>query len=181
MTHEGLRRTLHAISFLFVLVAIYGSAELLRVVLIAVSIFAITADVLRLKIPKLGAAVARFIPMFREREGKSFSGAMWLSLGYMAASLFSTPASICGIVVGALSDPAASLVGSRYGDPDKKTWIGSTAAVIVAFVVLLLTGIPWPAVVSGAVTATILERWSGPINDNLVIAPGTALIVWLMI
>jgi hypothetical protein len=42
-------------------------------------------------------------------------------------------------------------------------------------------GIPLVAVVGGAVGAMALERWSGPLNDNLVVAPGAALIVWLLL
>jgi hypothetical protein len=47
--------------------------------------------------------------------------------------------------------------------------------------VLIVLGLPWLGVVGGALAAMLLERWPGPLNDNLVVAPGVALIVWLFI
>ena len=64
-------------------------------------------------------------------------------------------------------------------DSGNKTWIGSVAAAIVSAIALALIGIPVTAVVCGAVAASSLERWPGPFNDNLVVAPGVALAVWL--
>ena len=64
---------------------------------------------------------------------------------------------------------------------EKKTWVGSGAAAVVAAFVLLPTGIPIFAVIAGAVAAMALERWPGPLNDNLTVAPGVALVVWILL
>ena len=42
--------------------------------------------------------------------------------------------------------------------------------------------ISWLALAAAAAAAlgAALERWSGPVNDNLLIAPGVGLIVWLL-
>ena len=34
-------------------------------------------------------------------------------------------------------------------------------------------------VIGAAVVGTALERWPGPINDNLLVAPGVACVVWI--
>jgi dolichol kinase len=92
------------------------------------------------------------------------------------------PAATVGILAGAFADPAASLVGSKYGgDGVKKCWAGSAAAASVAAIVLLLVGIPLIPAIAGALTAMVLERWSGPLNDNLVVPPGVALVVLLLL
>jgi dolichol kinase len=89
---------------------------------------------------------------------------------------------MAGILTGAFADPAASMAGSMVAKPsDRKTWVGSGAAAVVAAAVLFVIGVPNIAVVGGALAAMALERWSGPLNDNLVVAPGVALIVWLLL
>ena len=57
----------------------------------------------------------------------------------------------------------------------------SAAAAVVTVLVLLLIGIPIGAAGAGALAAMVLERWPGPLDDNLVVAPGVALIVWLLV
>ena len=181
MKHPGLRRILHACSSLFVLFVLLGSADILRLVLLVGVVLAVVGDVARIKIQTFGKMIARIVPVYREKEQTKLSGATWLAIGYLGASCFAPPACVCGILVGGLADPAASWIGSSYGKPTEKTWIGSAAAAVVALVALLLCGVSMPAVVAGTAAATLLERWSGSVNDNLLIAPGTALVVWLMI
>ena len=98
------------------------------------------------------------------------------------AAWFPHPAATAGILVGAFADPAASWAGSTVVETSKrKTWIGSGAAALVAALALLVTGLSLLVVVGGAVVAMALERWSGPLNDNFVVAPGVAFFVWFLV
>jgi len=88
------------------------------------------------------------------------------------------PAPAAAVLAGALADPAAALVGGRFGRGQPKSWPGTVAALVVATVALWLIGIA-PAVAGAAgLAAAALERWSGPVDDNLLIAPGVGLVVW---
>lgn len=143
---------------------------------------AVILDSLRVKRPAFGLFISGLVPVFRASESTRLSGATWLCFGYALAAWLPHPAVTAGILAGAFADPAASCAGSMVAKPsDKKTWIGSGAAAAVAAAVLFTTGIPLIAIIGGAVSAMALERWSGPLNDNLVVAPGVALIVWLLL
>ncbi len=180
MSPAAVRRLLHASSALVLLLHYFGSPVLLRNGLMGCAALAVVLDSMRVMRPAFGAFVAGLVPVFRASESTGLSGATWLCLGYAFASWFPMPAVTAGVLAGAFADPAASWAGSMVAKPSpKKTWVGSGAAAIVAAVALFTTGIPLIVVVGGAVGAMALERWSGPLNDNLVLAPGVALIVWL--
>jgi len=113
-------------------------------------------------------------------EGQQPSGAMWLAVGYAIAALFPSPAPMAGILVSACADPTASWVGEAGGSKGTKTWRGSAAHFVAAGAVLLLGGFSWTGSIVAAVIGTALERWPGPFNDNLVVAPAVALSVSLL-
>jgi len=132
--------------------------------------------------PAFNAFITGLVPVFRATESTKISGATWLSVGYALASWFPHPAMTAGILAGAFADPAASWAGSKLSRSSlKKTWVGSGVALAVAAMVVFSVVTSWNATVAGAVAAMVLERWSRPLNDNLVIAPGTALVVWLIL
>jgi dolichol kinase len=130
------RRLLHAVSAMVLLIAVVGSWDLLN-------------------------------------------GATWLCVGYALASWFPPMAPAGGILVAALADPAAALAGGLAGPSRGKTAHGSVAALMVSLVALWLVGFSWPATLCGAVVGAVLERWPGPLDDNVLIAPGVACVVWL--
>lgn len=180
MNHAAIRRILHASSALVLLLALHDAEGLLRYVLAGCAVAAVVADSLRIARPAFGSFVIGLVPVFRTSELARVSGATWLCIGYALAAWFPQPAATAGILVGALADPAASWVGSRIaGLSKKKTWAGSGAAAVVAAAALLALRIPCVGVVVGTTGAAVLERWPGPLNDNLVVAPGVALVVWL--
>jgi dolichol kinase len=84
-------------------------------------------------------------------------------------------APLAGILVGGLADPAGALVGSRYGGGAPKSIAGSAAVGVTAVVAALLTGLPLAAAAGAAVAATVVERWPGPCDDNLLVPPAAAL------
>ena len=80
----------------------------------------------------------------------------------------------------ALADPAAALVGSRFGRGAAKSVPGSLACAGVAAVVLAVLGVPPAALVVAAVGAAVAERapWRGTDNLAVPLVVG-ALLHWL--
>lgn len=179
MSRTTLRPVLHAVSAVPLVLGLL-SWDLLRGAFSGAAIVAIAFEILRLRHPGLRNWLAELVPVFRPREARRPSGAMWLALGYAVAVWLPPPAALVGILSGALADPAASLVGGRWGGGKPKSWIGTAAAATVTSGVAFLVGFgPVPAASAG-LAAAALERWPAGFDDNLLVAPGTAAAVWLL-
>ena len=152
-----------------------------RWVLTAACVAGVALEMLRLQRRSVRDALAKAVPVFRPDEAGRASGAFWLLVGYAAASWIPVPGPTSGILAAALADPAASMVGSRWGRGARKSWVGTVAAWVVAAMALTAIGLPLGVALVGAFVAAGLERWPGPFDDNLLIAPGVAASVWLVI
>jgi dolichol kinase len=108
------------------------------------------------------------------------SGAAWLALGYAIAAWLPPPGPVAGILAGALADPAAAWVGGRWGGGRRKSVPGSATVAAVTVLGSLAAGLTLPAAGATAILAAALERWSGPLDDNLVLAPGVACLAALL-
>jgi dolichol kinase len=116
----------------------------------------------------------RLLPtVFRAWEGRRVLGCTWFAVGTLAALLlYGQNAGGTAVLFLAWGDPAAEVVGRRWGRAGaRKTLAGSLgclAACLVAGVVGVgLGGLsPW-TVLAGAVVATLTERISPPPDDNL--------------
>ena len=180
MKGRALRRVLHASSAAVLVIPLAFDWNLLRLLLVATALVAVTVDMARIRIGWLRQQLARMVPVFRETEATRICGATWLSLGYALAAWFPPIAPAAGILVGAFADPAASAAGSWKASSKGKTARGSSAALITAALALTAIGLPWQAVVAGSLVGAMLERWPGPCSDNLLVAPGVACTVWLL-
>lgn len=178
MSSASLRSLVHLATAVLLLVGLW-SWELLRALLHGIVVLALTLELWRLKSPGFNRWLRRTFPVFRETEASSMSGAFWLAAGYAIASWFPYPPGAAGILVGALADPMGALVGRSLGFRSKKSWPGTAAVCAVAAIALWSLGLPLRAVLGGAVVAAATERWSGPLNDNLLIAPCSAALCWL--
>jgi len=143
---------------------------------------AAAAEAARLASPRAGAALARLARgAFRPAEARAPSGAAMLALGYaLAWWLFSPAVAEAAIVVTATADPAAALVGARYGRGATKSLPGSLACAGVAAAVLALLRAGPAGIVAGAIGAALAERvpWRGA--DNLVVPLVVgALLRWI--
>jgi dolichol kinase len=177
---SALRRAIHASTASILLLGVVGDGTLLRWVSAGLFGFAMVVELIRLRHEPFRAALARRVPVFRPEESRGASGAFWLLAGYAGAAWFPAPGSAAGILSAALSDPAASAVGTRWGGGAAKSWIGSVAAWGVSAVVLSLLGLSWIAVLTGSTVSAALERWPGRFNDNLLMPIGVAAAVWLV-
>jgi len=175
----GLRRALHVASAAVLLPALRSDTAL-RLALLWVAVFAALVEFARLASPRVERWLGAHLPVYRLRETRRASGALWLAFGYAAAGWLPLPAPVAGILAGALADPAASWVGARCGSGARKSWAGSGAAFLVTVATTAAVGAaPATALAAGLVGAA-LERWSGPIDDNLLVAPGVAATVALL-
>lgn len=173
-----LRPVLHA-GTAVILLPLVDSARTFRAALVAAGLGAVAFEALRLGFPPARDLAARLAPVFRPREAARPSGAAWLFLGYALCAWMPLPASVSAVLAGALADPAAAVVGSRFGRGGPKSWPGTLAAFVTAGVVLwVVVPLHLPAAVLVGLVAALLERWPGPFDDNLLIAPGVGLTVW---
>ncbi|MBI3081655.1 MAG: hypothetical protein HYY94_01835 [Gemmatimonadetes bacterium] len=172
-----LRALLHA-STALVLFTLLVSWQALRVALVLGGLVAVVFEALRLSRPEVRDLAARWVPVFRPHEAARPSGAAWLFVGFALAAWMPAPAPAAAVLAGALADPAAALVGGRFGRGLPKSWPGTVAAFAVAAGALALAGIPPLAAGTAGLAAAALERWSGPVNDNLLVAPAVGMVVW---
>ena len=177
MSGPALRRVMHAASGTVVLVALAVDWSPLRLVLTAMASGAVLFEWLRIRNPRFNAIIEKAVPVFRARERRRPSGAFWLIVGYALAAWAPVPGPSAGILVGALADPAASLIGSRWGGGKAKSLVGTTAVIAVSMGVLGMLGMPWLVVLPASLAAGGLERWAGSVDDNLLVAPGVSAIV----
>jgi len=179
VTAPGLRRLLHASTASVVLLVPLVSWTGLRTAVVGAAVGALLLETVRLRAPSVGTRLRRLVPVFRDHEIARPSGAMWLAVGYGLAVLLPGPASVGGIVVGAVADPAASWIGSLAKGVEPKTWQGSLTHFVVAVAVLAALGFPVPSILAGSTVGSALERWPAGLDDNLLIAPGVALTLTL--
>ncbi len=181
MSGASLRRAIHVGTSSILLVGVFGDWRVLRFVVHALLVVAMVGEIARLRNATFRAALARAVPVYRADEAHRPAGAFWLILGYAAASWVPAPGAPAGILSAAFADPAASFFGSRWGGGKRKSWAGTGAAFVVAGLALLAINLPIQTVLAGSLAAATLERVSGPRDDNLVVAPGVALITWLLV
>ena len=179
---EDVRRAIHAASGALGPLALWlpwrGAGGAL---LGGLAVLAIVLETARRASPSLqrlvtGAAGA----LFRPDEERALSGPTVLVCGYAAAwALFSPRTAALAIVVAAVADPAAALVGRRLARGPGKSWAGSAACAATAAVVIAAAGAGGLATAAGAVAAALAERapWRGADNLLVPVAVGAALSV----
>jgi dolichol kinase len=177
--NPGLRRLLHASTAAVSLLALESTAAL-RLGTLALAGSALAFEAVRLRWPAGNALIMNRLQVFRPREGTRVSGAAWLALGYALAAWVPAPGPVAGILAGALADPAASWVGGRWGGGKRKSWPGTAAVAGVTALATWAVGLPLLPTLAAAIGAAALERWSGPLDDNVLVPPGVALVAsWL--
>jgi dolichol kinase len=136
--------------------------------------------------PWVNRLLWRFLPtVFRAGEGRAVLGSTWYALGAVAALLlFGRDAGGTAVLCLAWGDPAAEVVGRRWGRVDRTKTIAGTLACLVAClfagaVGVVLGGLAPSAALAGALVATFVERWSPPPDDNfwIPILSGGAMAV----
>lgn len=183
MTAGDARRLIHASTALVLLLPDRLGWPWFQRVLLAGVMLATVIEGARLSSPGVRRWITEAVPVFRPDEGRRPSGAWWLVLAYAALSWLPPVPAAAGILVGAFADPAAAWVGTRWGSSGerrKKTWAGTVAAAGTAFLVLSLVPLAVGPRLATAVLSALAERWSGPVNDNVIVGPVAGLTVLLL-
>ncbi len=180
---EAWRRTLHfASGSLGLLWYLRVPAPTITIILLSVLALAAALEGLRWKSPRARGAIERLsLGAVRPVEARGVTGATLLAAGYAATWLFfPAPAAASAILVTAVADPAAAIVGVRFGERGRKTWAGSATALAAAFLVLLLQRVAAGRSLAGALVAALAERVGVRGLDNLAmpLATAAALAVW---
>lgn len=180
---EAWRRALHLASGSLGLLWYRGlPARTITVILLSILAIAIALEGLRWKVPTARAALERWsFGALRPGEKRGPTGATLLAAGYATAWLLFPPSSAApAILVTAAADPAAAIVGTRFGQRGRKTWAGSAAAFVGAFLVLLAQRVAAARSLAGALVAALTERAGVSGLDNLVmpVLTAAALTLW---
>jgi dolichol kinase len=181
---QPLRRVLHAGTGVVLAWAPVelGLGRWATVVLLAVVLAVLAAvDAARLRVPALNAFFFRAVPSLASpREAARSASSTWYVLGALLCwLLFPAEVAVDAILVLALADPAASVVGRLYGRRrvGKGSLEGGAAFFAVAAAVLFLAGFGWAAVPVALLVAAV-EVTPQPADDNLVVplAAGAFLV-----
>jgi dolichol kinase len=175
----SVRRTLHAATTAVAFLALV-SPTALRFGTAYLAATALVLEVVRLRFPAVAGLLARIVPVYREHERRRPSGALWLMLGYAVCAWFPGPGAIAGVLAGGLADPAGAIVGTRYGRGAAKSGPGSAAVAGTTMVAAAAVGVPWTVALLAGLAAAAVERWPGPLDDNLLVGPVTAAVVSLL-
>lgn len=178
--HEEWRRAVHAASGLLGPLALgFGRPTAGLTLFGALALVALLLEIGRRVSPAVNRGVeAVGGPLFRPEESRGVTGPTALAVGYLASwCLFAPRVAAVAIVVGALADPAAAMVGRRYGQGAAKSLAGSVACAVTAAGVFLLAGASLVAVAVGAAVSALAERarWAGADNVLVPLAAGAAL------
>ena len=180
------RRVFHAASgTILVLVFLAGGFRdrTLLAALGALLVVLVLLDLIRLAIPEVNRLFFRsFTQLASPREATRPASSTWYVLGILLTLiLFPRHAALGGILVLALADPAASLVGQRWGRRKlgAGTVEGSLVFTVVAFGALT-PWVPWPQALGAALLTAGIEALPWPVDDNLsvpLVAAGALLLL----
>ena len=115
-------------------------------------------------------------------EVGTVASSTWYTAGVMAAvAVLPREAALSGILILALADPVASLVGQRWGRHPLLggSWEGTVGFLVVTLGVLLVRHEPLVAILAAPIAA-LAERLSGRLDDNLVMPLASGTIVWVL-
>ncbi|MDH3224044.1 MAG: hypothetical protein OEO23_10050, partial [Gemmatimonadota bacterium] len=139
---------------------------------------AASLDVVRLRHRRVNEWFFRvLIGLASPREARGVASSTWYLVGLLVVQLwFPAGAWIPAVLVLALADPAAGVVGRLWGQRrvGAGTLEGSAAFFAVSLAVLLAFATPAVAL-AGAVWVTVWEALPLPLDDNLIVPVATAL------
>ena len=159
---------------------------------------AIMIDIVRLrKLPLHGFLNRLLGPVLRDHEEEDFAGASYiLSASFLSILLFQKSVAMAAISFIILGDVAAALMGRRFVNTkipwsltkvnpfgnNRKSLEGSLSCLFMCLVVaMVIPHLPlWIGIV-GAVTATVAEGVSLPVNDNFSVPLLSGLCMQLLL
>jgi phytol kinase len=164
------RKTVHLLALLIPPVSELTSKAFVLTALSIITIAYLLSELLRLKGHRLPIITAFTLKMGRPEERASFiMRPAYLAIGIIVAlALYPSTIAYASICIGAIGDPAAAIVGERFGQRRvvrRKTLEGFAAGLTAAFLLASLLLSPFIALL-GAVGGMIMELLDVP-DDNL--------------
>jgi dolichol kinase len=156
-------------------------------IMIPITIVMIIIDIGRLRDWKIWDLLKKFIaPIIREHEMMGdFTGASYiLATSCFAIALFSKPVAMAALAFIMAGDPAAAIIGRRFGriKYGNKSLEGSLSFLAAAIIVVLVApGIPFGIGLVGALTAAITEGLSTGVDDNATVPLVSGLAMELLL
>jgi len=176
------RRVFHATNGTLVVLAltVFGMTVPTAIWILGVVLgVSVVMDVLRLLDPKLNVLFFRtFSSLASPREETKLASSTWYALSaLLVLLLFPKAYALGGILTLAWADPAANIVGKRWGRRRflSGTVRGTGAFALVAFLALALF-VPWWLAFPTAVLTAVVEASPVKLDDNLIV-PVTAAII----
>lgn len=168
--------------------------------LVLVTLFVLAVDFFRMRSRRWAIRFFRAFPfVFRVDERYTYTGASILMIGItLTSALFPAKPATAGILCLTWGDSAAALVGQFYQHWRRrhrarqrkarpvpavrkrrnKTWAGTLGCFVVSMLMILVVIGPQPLVViSGALVAAFMERWTAGRWDNLTMPLASAGVV----
>jgi dolichol kinase len=194
---NGLRTLLHVLNGFLALMTIqhvFAQPGLIGFIG-SIALWAWTCEVIRRYSPRFNTLLMRFFgPIAHPHEHHQINSATWYATALLILAVVASPlAASVGVMVLGLADPAASLVGRRWGRillKEGRSLEGSLAFLGIAWfsalAVLMQYGPPMSpgtlAVVAfgGAFSGTLAELFTGPVDDNFTIPLAAAFGVALV-
>lgn len=162
----------------------YGGFSL-RVDLLIFSVGLVTSlalDWVRLSRPDANVAFFRwFSALVSPREARKIASSTWYLIGVVAVLLIAPPLYFApAVLVLALADPAASVVGRMWGRHPlgKGSWEGTITFFLIACAVMLPFVGPAAALLAAGAVA-FLEVLPTGVDDNLIVPVAAAMALWL--
>ena len=172
---EVLRKSVHLVSILIVLIYEFFGKEIILWILIAFLVTVLILDYFRLE---HGMRIPFFYIMYREHEADRLGGHIYFALGAISAiAIFSKEIAYAAILMTTFGDLAAALIGKFYGKrrvfkkifKNDKSIEGSVSEFTIDFLIgLFILGNPVVSLIM-AFFATLTETAVNKIDDNLVI------------
>lgn len=175
LVFEILRKSVHIISLLIVLIYEFFGKEVILWILMLFLITVLVLDYFRLE---HGLKIPLFYIMYRGKEANRLGGHIFFALGAISViALFDKEIAYSAILMTTFGDMAAALIGKFYGKRrvfkkafnNDKSIEGSVSEFIIDFLIaFLIIGNPIVSFVM-AFIATLTETAVNKIDDNLMI------------
>jgi phytol kinase len=172
---EFLRKAVHLVSILIVLIYEFFGKETVLWVLVSFLVIMLFLDYFRLE---HNLRIPFFYAMYRKNEANRFGGHIFFSLGAITAiALCSKEIAYVAVLMTTFGDMTGTLVGKFYGKRrifykifnNDKSIEGSLSEFIIDFLIgMLILGNPLISLVM-AFFATLTETAVSKIDDNLVV------------
>ena len=168
-----------------------GSVQVLSLIFSAF----LALEVLRLNSPRVNAFVVKVArPIIRTQEVDELSGIpYYIGAALLCVGLFPREIAALSILLLALGDPFASIIGIMYGDrgpklPKGKSLIGTLGGIAMCFLVsLVFLGLHWEGSFREIIILSLIGGLSGgmaelvpvDVDDNLIIPVLSGFVLWI--